>query len=179
MPSEEETETASETEEPKQATKAPEQSGTASQEQKKPQNKPEDGKPKQEKPPAESKKPSQPPPKKTDPPKPKPTDPPKKPKTAYEKPYDTAKIIEDTIEYGNSIGMTWSKPLTKDNCSWEAPIQTSSDFQGTRLKGVIESRLRRVKKIQLDNGYQPGEFHYKLYFEPIGNGEYSVYWLMG
>jgi hypothetical protein len=75
--------------------------------------------------------------------------------------------------------MTWSAPLTKDNCSWEAPIQTSSVLQGERLKAAIQSGIRRVKKLQTDNEYQPGEFHFQLYLEPVGNGEYSLYFLMG
>jgi hypothetical protein len=115
-------------------------------------------------------------PKPTEPPK---SDPPPKPKTAYEKPYDTGTIIADAKTYGESIGMAWSAPLTKDNCAWEAPIQTSSVLQGERLKTAIESGIRRVKKLQQDNEYQPGEFHFKLYLESIGNGEYSLYFLMG
>ncbi|GHT83996.1 hypothetical protein FACS18947_0760 [Bacteroidia bacterium] len=129
--------------------------------------------------------PSQPPvttePPKTDPPAtptPQPTEPPK-PKTAYDAPYDTAQIIAEAKAYGESIGMTWSAPLTKDNCSWEAPIQTSSVLSGERLKAAIESGIRRVKKLQADNEYQPGEFHFQLYLEPFGNGEYSLYFLMG
>jgi hypothetical protein len=90
-----------------------------------------------------------------------------------------AAIIADAQAYGASIGMTWSAPLTKDNCSREAPIQTSSVLQGERLKTAIESGIRRVKKLQADNEYQPGEFHFQLYLEPIGNGEYSLYFLMG
>jgi hypothetical protein len=129
--------------------------------------------------------PSQPPvttePPKTDPPTtptPQPTEPPK-PKTAYDAPYNTATIIADAKAYGESIGMTWSAPLTKDNCSWEAPIQTSSVLSGERLKAAIESGIRRVKKLQADNEYQPGEFHFQLYLEPFVNGEYSLYFLMG
>ncbi|GHU83682.1 hypothetical protein FACS189415_6460 [Bacteroidia bacterium] len=129
--------------------------------------------------------PSQPPaatePPKTDTPAtptPQPTEPPK-PKTAYDAPYNTATIIADAKAYGESIGMTWSAPLTKDNCSWEAPIQTSSVLSGERLKAAIESGIRRVKKLQADNEYQQGEFHFQLYLEPFGNGEYSLYFLMG
>ena len=116
--------------------------------------------------------------------KPNPTEPskpiePSKPKTAYEKAYDTGTIIADAKAYGESIGMTWSASLTKDNCAWEAPIQTSSVLQGERLKTAIESGIRRVKKLQQDNEYQPGEFHFKLYLESIGNDEYGLYFLMG
>lgn len=109
---------------------------------------------------------------------PQPTEPPK-PKTAYDTPYDTAQIIEDARAYGESIGMIWSVSLTQDNCSWEAPIQTSSVLSGERLKETIESGIRRVKRLQEDNEYQPGEFHFKLYLESLGNGEYSLYFLMG
>jgi hypothetical protein len=103
----------------------------------------------------------------------------KKKKTAYDAPYNTSKIISDAKAYGKSIGMTWSEPLTKDNCSWEAPIQTSSVLKGKRLKKAIKSGIRRVKKLQADNEYRPGEFHFKLYLEPIADGEYSLYFLMG
>jgi hypothetical protein len=118
------------------------------------------------------------PPAPTPTPTPQPTEP-SKPKTAYDAPYDTAAILADAKAYGESIGMTWSAPLTVDNCSWEAPIQTSSVLQGERLKAAIQSGIRRVKKLQADNEYQPGEFHFQLYLEPIGNGEYSLYFLMG
>jgi len=111
-------------------------------------------------------------------PTPEPSEP-TKPKTAYDAPYDTAQIIANAKAYGESIGMTWSAPLTTGNCSWEAPIQTSSVLSGERLKEAIQSSIRRVKKLQADNGYQPGEFHFKLYLEPFGNGEYSLYFLMG
>jgi hypothetical protein len=120
-------------------------------------------------------------PPKTEPPAtptPAPTEPPK-PKTAYDAPYGTAQIIADAKAYGEGIGMTWSAPLTKDNCSWEAPIQTSEVLSGERLRAAVESGIRRVKKLQADNGYQPGEFHFKLYLEPFGNGGYSLYFLMG
>jgi hypothetical protein len=119
------------------------------------------------------------PPKTADPPaNPTPPVEPPKPKTAYDAPYDIARITQDARAYGESIGMTWSAPLTKDNCSWEAPIQTSSVLQGERLKTAIESGIRRVKKLQADNEYQPGEFHFQLYLEPAG-GEYTIYFLMG
>jgi hypothetical protein len=123
--------------------------------------------------PTESPKPETPPPA-----TPEPTDPPK-PKTAHDAPYDTATIIADAKAYGESIGMTWSDPLTVDNCSWEAPSQTSSVMSGERLKTAIESGIRRVMKLQKDNEYQPGEFHFKLLLVPQGNGEYTIYWLMG
>ena len=74
--------------------------------------------------------------------------------------------------------MTWSDGLNKDNCSWEAPIQTSTVLCGSRLREAIESGIRRVMKLQQDNGYQAGEFHFKLYLEASGS-EYSLYFLMG
>jgi hypothetical protein len=129
--------------------------------------------PKQTNPPT----PSQP--KEPDPPKPTEPAKPTKPKTAYDAPYDTDKIIKDAKAYGESIGMTWSPSLTLDNCSWEAPGQTSGTLSGERLKTAIETCIRRVMKLQKDNEYQPGEFHFKLYLEPAGGGEYSFYLLMG
>lgn len=104
---------------------------------------------------------------------------PPKPKSAYDTPYDTAQIAADAKAYGESIGMTWDGALTKGNCSWEAPIQTSSVLSGERLKTAIQSGINRVKKLQQDNEYQPGEFHFRLYLESAGNGEYSLYFLMG
>jgi hypothetical protein len=74
--------------------------------------------------------------------------------------------------------MTWSDGLNKDNCSWEAPISTSPVLCGSRLKEAIESGIRRVRKLQQDNGYQPGEFHFKLYLE-AGGSEYAIYFLVG
>jgi hypothetical protein len=101
------------------------------------------------------------------------------PKTAFDKPYDKAAIIEDAKAYGDSIGMTWSEPLTKDNCSWEAPPRTSPTLSGKRLKRLVKTGMQRVKKLQADNGYNPGEFHFNLYFEPVGDGEYKLYFLCG
>jgi hypothetical protein len=75
--------------------------------------------------------------------------------------------------------MTWSASLTPDNCSWEAPGATSATLSGERLKAAIESSIRRIKKLQEDNEYQPGEFHSKVVFEPKGSGEYTIYFLMG
>jgi hypothetical protein len=134
-------------------------------------------------PPASSAAPPQTAPAPTEPPvmpepTPQPTDPPK-PKTAYDAPYDTAAIIADAKAYGESIGMTWSEPLTVDNCSWEAPGATSSTLSGERLKTAIEGRIARIKKLQGDNEYQPGEFHFKVVFEPQGNGEHTIHFLMG
>jgi outer membrane biosynthesis protein TonB len=102
-----------------------------------------------------------------------------KPKSAYDAPYGKATIGADAKAYGESIGMTWSGSLTKDNCSWEAPIQTSRTLSGKRLKKAIQSGIRRVKKLQSDNEYRPGEFHFKLLLEPVSGGEYSLYFLMG
>jgi hypothetical protein len=130
-------------------------------------------------PPTESPKPTIPP--ATTPPTPEPTptptEPPK-PKTAYDAPYDTATIIADAKSYGESIGMTWSEPLTVDNCSWEAPGTTSATLSGERLKTAIEGRIARIKKLQTDNGYQLGEFHFKVLLIPNGS-EYTIYFLMG
>jgi hypothetical protein len=103
----------------------------------------------------------------------------KKKKTAYDAPYNTSKIIADAKAYGKSIGMTWSEPLTKDNCSWEAPGATSPTLSGKRLKKAIRSSIKRIKKLQKDNGYQPGEFHFKVLLESAGGGEYAIYFLMG
>jgi hypothetical protein len=120
-------------------------------------------------------------PKKAEPPaqkNPKPVKP-SKPKTAYDAPYDTATIIANAKAYGEGIGMTWSEPLTKNNCSWEAPGSTSPTISGKRLKLAIESSIRRIKMLQQDNEYQPGEFHFKVTFEAAGGGEYTIYFLMG
>jgi hypothetical protein len=185
---------ATETEEPETVTETPvdesEQSATAAADGERQQGGGQTSggqspKPKAE-PPAETPKPTQPPvsaePPKTEPPStpaPAPTPEPPKPKTAYDAPYDTAQICANARAYGESIGMTWSAPLTTGNCSWEAPIQTSEVLSGDRLRAAVESGIRRVKKLQADNGYQPGEYHFKLYLEPLGNGEYSLYFLMG
>jgi outer membrane biosynthesis protein TonB len=131
--------------------------------------------PKPEQPPAQAEQPKAEQPKTEQPPA---ADPPK-PKTAYDAPYDTARIVADARAYGEGIGMTWSGPLTTGNCSWEAPIQTSSALSGERLESAVQSGIRRVKKLQQDNEYQPGEFHFRLYLEPCGDGEYSLYFLMG
>jgi hypothetical protein len=135
------------------------------------------------KPPAASQ-PSPPaPPKQSEPAKPDPpatpTPEPTKPKTAYDAPYDTAAIIADAKAYGESIGMTWSGALNTGNCSWEAPGATSSTLSGERLREAVQSSIRRIKKLQSDNGYQPGEFHFKVVFEAAGSGEYAIYFLMG
>jgi hypothetical protein len=108
---------------------------------------------------------------------PEPTEP-QRPKTAYDSPYDTAQIVADARAYGESIGMTWCEPLTVDNCSWEAPGSTSPVLSGDRLREGIEGGIRRVKKLQADNGYQPGEFLFKLLLVPDGT-ECTIYWLMG
>jgi outer membrane biosynthesis protein TonB len=104
---------------------------------------------------------------------------PPKPRSAYDAPYDTAAIIADASAYGAGIGMTWSGSLNTGNCSWEAPGTTSADLSGERLKAAIQGRIARIKKLQQDNGYQPGEFHFKVLFESQGNGEYTIYFLMG
>lgn len=75
--------------------------------------------------------------------------------------------------------MTWDEALTPDNCSSEAPLHTSSFTTEAKMKSVITSGIDRVKSIQIRNGYQPGEYHFRLYLSPIGNGEYLMYWLIG
>jgi hypothetical protein len=102
-----------------------------------------------------------------------------KPGTAFDKPYGKATIIEYAKTYGESIGMTWEDSLTKDNCSWEAPASTSPVLSGERLKRLIRNATQRVKGLQADNDYQPGEFRFKLYLEPVDGGEYKMYFLMG
>ena len=129
-------------------------------------------------PPASSQPPAQPPASSQPPAAPQPPAEPPAEKTAYDAPYNTDTIIADAQSYGASLGMTWSDGLNKDNCSWEAPIMTSTVLCGSRLKEAIESGIRRVQKLQQDNGYQPGEFHFRLYLEASG-GEYSLYFLMG
>jgi hypothetical protein len=85
----------------------------------------------------------------------------------------------DAKAYGESIGMIWGASLDKDNCSWEAPIHTSSVLSGERLKTAIESGIRRVKKIQQGNEYQPGEFYFKVFFEKMEENRYTIYFLIG
>jgi hypothetical protein len=75
--------------------------------------------------------------------------------------------------------MTWSESLSTGNCSWEAPITTSADLSGERLRAAIQSGINRVLSIQQDNGYQAGEFHFKLHMEANGAGEYVLYFLIG
>ena len=111
-------------------------------------------------------------------PVPAPVPPPAAPKTAYDAPYDTGTISADAAAYGNALGMTWSDGLDTGNCSWEAPISTSAVLCGDRLKEAIQSGIRRVQKLQQDNGYQAGEFHFKVHLEPSGS-EYTIYFLMG
>jgi hypothetical protein len=60
-----------------------------------------------------------------------------------------------------------------------APGATSPVISGKRLKKAIQSSIRRIKKLQNDNDYQPGEFLFKLHFEPVDDGEYKLYFLMG
>jgi hypothetical protein len=103
----------------------------------------------------------------------------KKKKSAYKAPYNKKKIIADAKAYGKKLGMTWSPTLTKNNCGWDAPFQTSSTLSGTRLKKAIQYGIRYVKKIQTNEGYQPGEFHFKIYLEKYKDGEYSVYHFIG
>jgi hypothetical protein len=101
------------------------------------------------------------------------------PYIAYEKPYAFQAIIKDAIDYGNSRGMTWDDMLTKDNCSWQAPGHASSCKTGAVLKQTIQDGIDSVKHVQEKNGYQPGEFHFKVYFEPIANSDYLIYFLIG
>jgi hypothetical protein len=132
------------------------------------------------KPPAQSPEPSNqltsspqnttPPPAQTDPPK---------PKSGFEKPYDLTVITDYAKSYGESIGMIWGESLAKDNCSWEAPIYTTSCHTEAEMKQAIQIRIDRVKYIQENNGYRQGQFYFKLYLEPIDNGEYLMYWLIG
>jgi hypothetical protein len=142
------------------------------------------------KPPAQASPPQTPspsptaPPEQSEPPKPDPApapapSEPAKPKSAYDAPYDIAAITQNARAYGESIGMTWSGALTTGNCSWEAPGATSPTLCGERLKSAMESSIRRIKKLQQDNGYQSGEFHFKVVFEAAGGGEYTIYFLMG
>jgi len=101
------------------------------------------------------------------------------PKSDFEKPYNLAAIYAFAKQYGEDHGMIWADSLTKDNCSWEAPGHTSSFPTEAKMKSVITSGIDRVKSIQEQNGSQPGQFYFKLYFEPIANGEYLMYWLIG
>ena len=101
------------------------------------------------------------------------------PKSDFEKPYNLDKIYAFAKQYGEDHGMIWGDSLTKDNCSWEAPGHTSSFPTEAKMKSVITSGIDRVKSIQEKNGYQLGQFYFKLYFEPIDNGEYLMYWLIG
>ena len=73
--------------------------------------------------------------------------------------------------------MKWAEELTKDNCSWESPNTTGGTTEEL-LKTIIRNGIDRVKKLQAQNGYQPGEFLFKLYLEPDGS-EYRMYFLMG
>ena len=75
--------------------------------------------------------------------------------------------------------MAWNDGLNTGNCSWEAPITTSAALCGDRLKEAIQGGIRRVQKLQQDNGYQPGEFLFKVSCEANGSGEYTLYFLMG
>jgi hypothetical protein len=135
--------------------------------------------PKQKKSSAKNEKPKKEKEKSAEKPKSKPKPEPSKPKSAYDAPYDTVAMSANAKAYGESIGMTWSASLTPDNCSWEAPGATSEALSGNRLKKAIESSIRRIKKLQQDNGYQPGEFHFKVLFVAAGDGEYTIYFLMG
>jgi len=47
------------------------------------------------------------------------------------------------------------------------------------MKQAIQISIDRIKSIQQQNGYQPGQFYYRLYLEPMDNGEYLMYFLIG
>lgn len=101
------------------------------------------------------------------------------PQSGFVKPYDTTAIINYAKSYGAGIGMTWDDALTTTNCSWEAPVRTTSCHSETDMKQAIQISIDRVKHVQELNGYQPGEFHYKVYLEPIADGEFLMYFLIG
>jgi hypothetical protein len=102
--------------------------------------------------------------------------------SAYEFPYDIPAIIEDAKAYGATLGMTWSDEMTIDNSSWETPSGTSaSSYSGALLKEAIEVRIRRIKQLNIDDGFGDDEtWHFRVLFVSRDGypGEYTIYFLM-
>ena len=59
--------------------------------------------------------------------------------------------------------MTWDDSLTPDNCSWEAPLHLSSYPTESQMQSVIRTRIDRIKSVQESNGYEAGQFYYRIY----------------
>ena len=104
-------------------------------------------------------------------------------KSAFVLPANPKEIIKYTKKCIDDLEMFWSEPLTPKNCSWDTPGHLSSFDYEREVKAVILSQLKKVKRIQERNGYEPGEFHVKLYMKKIknyyGKRDFLLYFLMG
>jgi len=110
-----------------------------------------------------STKPADPPPVTPDPPA----------KSIYDRPYNIAEIEKDMEKYIVSKGGNYDWSMNLDNFGWWIdPLPTSSKWYGDKLKNTLRE--------DIDARMMHKEFQYfRVYFNPLGDGEYEVMVLCG
>ena len=102
-------------------------------------------------------------------------------RSAFVYPWNPKKIKAYAKKYAESIGMEWLYEWTEN---YDSPLPTSSFDTEKELKGVIESEIRKCKRIQEQNGYIEGEdtFYIQLTMKKTktnGKKDYLMYFVMG
>ena len=95
----------------------------------------------------------------------------------FVKPYNTKTIEDFAKKEADDRGLQWANGLTKGH-TWGAPAYTAGT-NATTLKTIIKNRIDNIIFANNDSGLPLSETSFKLYLEPVGNGEYALYFLMG
>ena len=94
-------------------------------------------------------------------------------KSPYDRPYDIPAIEKDMEQYILSKGGKYEWRLDLDTCGWWIdPLPTNAKWQG--------DKLRKTLREDIDARMMHDEYEYfRVFFNPLSNGEYEVMVLCG
>lgn len=120
------------------------------------------------------------PPKETEPPVTSEPTQPTTPKTAYDYEFDINQIRKDMIALAKGYGLTLDESLTPSNASWANPVFATKSTQGDLLKRQLTESIQYYadKEYRASLGLSDlGLTYFNIYCEPLGGGEYRIFFL--
>lgn len=102
------------------------------------------------------------------------------PKTAYDYEFDINQIRKDMIALAKGYGLTLDESLTPINASWANPVFATKSTQGDLLKRQLTESIQYYadKEYRASLGLSDlGLTYFNIYCEPLGGGEYRIFFL--
>ncbi len=106
---------------------------------------------------------------------------PPKPKSIYDYEFDIEAIRQELISLGEGMGLTHittddGRTVTPDTASWATPVTASESFQGANLERKLKDYVRSMPNIITAYGGNPITL-FTIYIEPLGGSSYRIYFL--